>query len=57
MIQGDGRMSNPEEASAQTEHSERPVSRRPYVKPEFSYEHVFETTALKCSPSTGSTTS
>src|ERR1017187_5626062 len=38
-------MSNPE-ADAQIERQERPAPRRPYVKPEFSCEQVFESTPL-----------
>jgi hypothetical protein len=52
MIKGDSRMSNPE-AETQSERPESPSSRRPYVKPAFSCDRVFETTALTCSTKTG----
>ena len=42
-------MNNPK-ADSRIEHPERPAPRRPYVKPEFSCERVFESTALGCSP-------
>ena len=48
MIKGDRRMNKPEEAGARNEHSENPAQRRPYIKPEFSCERVFESTALAC---------
>ncbi len=47
MIEGDSRMSN-RESNERIEHPERPAPRRPYVKPEFSCEQVFESTALHC---------
>ena len=46
MIKGDGRMNNPKEADTRGESSEHPALRQPYVKPTFSWEPVFETTAL-----------
>ena len=45
-MKGDSRMTSRE--SDQVELSERPAPRRPYVKPEFSCEQVFESTALAC---------
>jgi hypothetical protein len=46
-MKGDSRMNN-RESDAQVEFSERLAPRRPYVKPEFSCEQVFESTALGC---------
>jgi len=48
MIQGDSRMNDPEEA-ARNEQPERPAPRRPYVKPTFSCERVFDITAAQIS--------
>ena len=48
MSKGDGRMNNPEQVNVKSEHSEGTTPRRPYVKPEFSCERVFESTALGC---------
>ncbi len=48
MIKGDSRMSNREDNTATSEHSDSSTPRRPYVKPEFSCEQVFESTALGC---------
>lgn len=45
MIKGDSRMNNRE---SNQEKSAQPKTRRPYVKPAFSSEHVFEITALAC---------
>lgn len=47
MIKGDSRMNN-HEANPET-LSAQPNSRRPYVKPAFSSEQVFEINALACS--------
>lgn len=52
-MKGDSRM-NSRESEAQVEFSERPAPRRPYVKPEFSCEQVFESTALGCTNGIGS---
>jgi len=48
-MKGESRM-NSQESDARSERQEqgRPVARRPYVKPEFSCEQVFESTALTC---------
>jgi hypothetical protein len=46
-MKGDSRMTN-RESDAQNALPERPAPRRPYVKPEFSCEQVFESTALGC---------
>jgi len=47
-MKGDSGMSNHEEANARNEPVENPSPRRAYVKPEFSCEQVFESTALHC---------
>ena len=41
MTKGEGRMNEPETKVAES-------GKRPYVKPEFSYERAFETSALTC---------
>ena len=46
IMKGESRMNSPE--SDERLEQERPAARRPYVKPEFSYESVFETVALTC---------
>ena len=46
-MKGDSRMSN-SESDARNEHPEGPATRRPYVKPAFTFERVFETVALAC---------
>jgi hypothetical protein len=45
MIKGDSRMNNRE---PNQEKSAQPKTRRPYVKPAFSSEQVFEISALAC---------
>lgn len=52
MFKGDSRMSSQQQAEMRNEHSEGPVSRQPYVKPDFSCEQVFESTALACTSRT-----
>ena len=47
-MKGESRMNSPE--SDERLEQERPAARRPYVKPEFLYESVFETVALTCAP-------
>lgn len=48
-MKGESRMNNPEStARIERQEQERPVQRRPYVKPGFSCEQVFESTALGC---------
>jgi hypothetical protein len=48
-MKGESRMSNQESnARIERQEQERPVQRRPYVKPGFSCEQVFESTALGC---------
>jgi hypothetical protein len=44
-------MSEQSRASGQEANSggDRPAARKPYSKPEFRYERVFETMALACS--------
>ena len=55
MIKGDSRMSNQEsDARIERQEQERPAQRRPYVKPAFSCEQVFESTALSCRSRSGS---
>jgi hypothetical protein len=46
MITGDSRMSNPE--TNDQKGAARPSPRRPYVKPAFCSEPVFEIKALSC---------
>lgn len=54
-MKGDRRMNRSEpDAVVERQEQEPPASRRPYVRPEFSYESVFETVALTCSPKHGS---
>jgi hypothetical protein len=48
MIQGDSRMNAPGE-SARKEQPEHPAPRRPYVKPTFSCERIFDITATQLS--------
>jgi hypothetical protein len=50
-MKGESRMNSPEsDARSERQEQERPAVRRPYVKPEFLYESVFETVALTCAP-------
>ncbi len=44
----DSRITNREDDTAGSEHSGSSTPRHPYVKPEFSCEQVFESTALGC---------
>ena len=48
-MKGESRMNNPEStARIERQEQERPAQRRQYVKPGFSCEQVFESTALGC---------
>jgi hypothetical protein len=54
-MKGESRMNDPEStARIERQEQERSAQRRPYVKPGFSCEQVFESTALGCN---GHTTS
>ena len=56
MFKGDFRMINREASeNADLHDQESPPARRPYVKPEFTCQQVFESTALTCTRCTGNT--
>ncbi|MEO8078360.1 MAG: hypothetical protein ABI818_18680 [Acidobacteriota bacterium] len=39
---------DPSDQDQPDQHSIEPPAKRPYVKPAFEHEHVFETMALSC---------